>query len=243
MYALGVFNPCPPRSPLFMNTIRVFCMTHHQVVILGLRTLLDSSPRPMRWVGHHTNPSPRLWSEIQRSKPHVVITDDLFFPVMPEEVPGKLKDLGIGLLVLSMSQDPVEQEALLRAGARGIVTIMEPAGTLLGAIEKVASERLWLPHELADHVVNKSIQRHKDHPPSETGQRIDSLTKREQQIIALLVRHPEAKSFSLGHQLNLSERTVRNRLSGIYRKLGLHGRSALLVFATKHRLSHDIDIS
>ncbi len=225
-----------------MNAIRVFCITHHQVVVLGLRTLLDSSPKPMRWVGHHTNPA-GLWWKIQRSKPHVVITDDLFFPVIPEGFPSKLKALGIGLLVLSTSQDPVEQEALLRAGARGIVTVMEPAGTLLGAIEKVASERLWLPHELTDHVVNKSLQRHKNHPPSETRQRIDSLTKREQQIIALLVRQPEAKSFSLGHQLNLSERTIRNRLSGIYRKLGLRGRSALLVFATKHRLAYGLDIS
>jgi DNA-binding NarL/FixJ family response regulator len=70
---------------------------------------------------------------------------------------------------------------------------------------------------------------------SEEG--IASLTSRERDIVIALVRYDGANGRALAARLGMSEQTLRNHFSSIYRKLGIPNRSGLVAFAT--RLSLD----
>ncbi|MDE1989045.1 MAG: response regulator transcription factor [Betaproteobacteria bacterium] len=217
------------------SPIRVFAATANQVIIWGLKALLESSARPMAWVGSHPFDG-GLLTEIQRRKPDIVVADSALASMQPE-VPVHLAERNIGLLILSQTPDLVEQEHLLRVGARGIVHAAEPVGTLLGAIEQVSQTRFWLPRELSDRMLSKAIGGPLAPKISLEEARIGQLTHRERDIIATLARHPEAKAFTLGTMLAISECTVRNHLSMIYRKLEVRGRAALVMFANRHHLA------
>jgi len=80
-----------------------------------------------------------------------------------------------------------------------------------------------------------------DHPPSPSkadpeSERIDSLTPREREIVAAMVRSCGAKQLAVAADLGISECTLRNHLTTIYSKLCVHGRLELHVYATAHGL-------
>jgi len=60
------------------------------------------------------------------------------------------------------------------------------------------------------------------------------LTARERQLIRAIVAQPSAKYMTIGAGLGISEHTVHNHLTSIYRKLGLVNRIELLVYAIQH---------
>ena len=66
--------------------------------------------------------------------------------------------------------------------------------------------------------------------------RIASLTPKELDVIAAVVRHRGAKSLILADGLGISEHTLRNHLTAIYQKLQVQGRLELYVYAKEHGL-------
>ena len=65
---------------------------------------------------------------------------------------------------------------------------------------------------------------------------ISSLTSRERDIVRALVRYDGANGRTLAAQLGMSDQTLRNHFSAIYRKLGIPNRSGLVAYATRLRL-------
>lgn len=55
------------------------------------------------------------------------------------------------------------------------------------------------------------------------------LTRREQQVLPLLVRRPDLKRQGIGRLLGISDATTRNVLHNIYRKMGVHSRPQVIV--------------
>lgn len=73
-----------------------------------------------------------------------------------------------------------------------------------------------------------------DTPVADESDRLQSLTRREREMLALL-----CEGFSnaqIGGQLGIAEKTVRNHVSHLYRKLGVHSRAAAIVLAFEHKL-------
>lgn len=53
------------------------------------------------------------------------------------------------------------------------------------------------------------------------------LTKREKEVFELLIKNKTTKE--IAHDLNISEKTVRNHISNTMQKLGVKGRSGAVV--------------
>jgi two-component system nitrate/nitrite response regulator NarL len=66
--------------------------------------------------------------------------------------------------------------------------------------------------------------------------RIATLTSRERQLIQVLMRHFEDSGKVIAGHVGISEHTLRNHLTSIYTKLGLHSRLGLHAYAAKHHL-------
>lgn len=62
----------------------------------------------------------------------------------------------------------------------------------------------------------------------------DGLTPREREMLILVARGMVVKE--IAHSLQISEKTVRNHISSIYRKLAVYDRSQLVIYALKNGL-------
>ncbi|MDQ6662665.1 MAG: response regulator transcription factor [Chloroflexota bacterium] len=66
------------------------------------------------------------------------------------------------------------------------------------------------------------------------------LTSRETEMILLMARGMLAKE--IAHTLAISEKTVRNHISNIYRKLDIYDRVQLVIYAVKNGIVNISDI-
>jgi DNA-binding NarL/FixJ family response regulator len=60
------------------------------------------------------------------------------------------------------------------------------------------------------------------------------LTKREVEVLKAIAQGENSKE--IAETLHVSERTVRNHLANIYRKLGVHDRTQAVLYAVRHGL-------
>jgi NarL family two-component system response regulator LiaR len=71
--------------------------------------------------------------------------------------------------------------------------------------------------------------------PHEDTRRLDHLTEREREVLALLGRGMSNKEIAA--KLSISEKTVKFHVSGVLNKLGLGDRTQAALFASKHGLA------
>ena len=140
------------------------------------------------------------------------------------------------VLAISTQRDAVLGARALRAGARGILLKTEATETIRKALHKVHEGEIWLDRRTTSQILRDLVAApRKVEFAAEDG--IASLTARERDIVIALVRYDGANGRALAARLGMSEQTLRNHFSAIYRKLGIPNRSGLVAFAT--RLSLD----
>ena len=66
------------------------------------------------------------------------------------------------------------------------------------------------------------------------AERVDELTPREREMVILVAKGMMIKQ--IAPYLQVSEKTVRNHMRNIYRKLALYDRSQLVIYALKNGL-------
>lgn len=216
------------------SQIRVFATSHYQMAFQGLKTIIESTQRPIHWLGHEP-PSHSILSTIERKKPNVLVADPSILQ-LDFNLPKKLQELSIGLLIMIPDRDLVQQESLFKAGAKAVLTWNETSGTFISALEQVAQLKIWFSPELGMRLINRIINGHGDEAISEDEIHIGLLSNREKQIIAYVLRYPDATTESLARYLHLSPSTVRNYLSDIYKKLEIKGKAALIAFSHVNQL-------
>jgi DNA-binding NarL/FixJ family response regulator len=221
------------------HAIRVFVAEDHQITLWGLRRLIDSSRPHMEVVGTASSRSELLNHDAAADADVILLDLDL----AGEDSADALADLRQRcrgrVLVLTAADDPHRHRAAVMKGARGVVHKSEPADVILRAIEKVNSGEVWLNRTLLGEVLGMLTDSRATPAPCRVDphvERMSSLTPRERQIVATMVRHAGDKQLVVADELRMSEHTLRNHLTTIYSKLGVHGRLELHVYATEHGL-------
>ena len=69
-------------------------------------------------------------------------------------------------------------------------------------------------------------------PSAETAAKLARLTGRERQVLDLLCHG--VRSAAVAEELGVSGNTVRNYVSSLYKKLGVHSRAELIVWTKRH---------
>jgi len=143
----------------------------------------------------------------------------------------RLPDGTRALLVTSLA-DPSLHARAIELGAMGIVSKASSARVLVKAVRKVHAGELWLDRAQAADLVGR-LAGPRSGPTADSG-RVERLTARERQILALVTE--ELKNKDIAARLSISEATVRNHLTSILEKLGLSNRFQLAVFAFRNGL-------
>ena len=206
--------------------IRVAVVDDHPHVAIALRALLDHTP-DIRLVAEARQGS-EVFFLVQRARPHVLLLD---LHIEPEfDALNAVRDLranhpDLRICLLSGHLEPTYVRDLLETGVCGYVLKGDDVVSHIETIVRdLAAGRLYLSpqvREAMDQVIQYAGDR-------------ELLSERERDILRLLRRGLSNRQ--IAQALALSPNTVRNHLSAIYSKLGVHSRYEALVIAEARNL-------
>lgn len=211
------------------NRVRVVVVDDQQLLREGIAALLSADPR-VEIVGRCANGQEAI-DLTATEHPDVVLTD-IRMPVLDgiqaiREIKSRWPEVRV-IILSSFVSDGYVVEGLM-AGADGyLLKDASPAALISGVIAVAAGEQVIEP-SVTHHVM--------DMLGKEKGERnrvYDGLTPRELQMLAMIARGLVAKE--IARELRISEKTVRNHISSIYRKLDIFDRSRIVLYAIKKGL-------
>jgi DNA-binding NarL/FixJ family response regulator len=223
-------------APERSAAIRVFLVDDHRTTLWGLERLIESAAPRMEVVGTACCRA-EMVARAPATRPDVIVMDlDLGGEDGLDSLPELMRECEAHVLVLTGARSSDTHEKAMLSGARGVVQKAMSAEALLDAIDRVCAGGVWVDDALVGRVLGRLTDPRRTARPDPVARRIASLTARELEIIAAVVRDKGARNKVIAAHLHMSEHTLRNHLSAIYDKLDLGGRLELFVFATEHGL-------
>lgn len=138
----------------------------------------------------------------------------------------KAAGVGVPLLVLSMHDESLYAERVLRAGARGYITKHEASSKIMTALRQVLAGEIYLGTSMATRLLGSLDSRH-DCPS--TG--VSRLTDRELEVFEMIGRGRTTRE--IGAALSLGGATVETYRARIKEKLALENAAQLRHEATR----------
>lgn len=200
--------------------IRVFLVDDHEVVRRGITDLLHREA-DIQVVGEAENVA-RAELRIAASLPDVALLD-LRLPdgdgvALCREI--RNRHPAIRCLILTAYDDDAAVTAAVLAGASGYVLKQVSGSRLVEDIRAAARGVSLLPPAASRVIASRAADL--DDP------RYGSLQLRERQVLALIAEGLTNRQ--IGDRLGLAEKTVKNYVSGLLRKLGLERRTQAAVY-------------
>lgn len=138
------------------------------------------------------------------------------------------KKIPIKVLILTVHN---EIEYLIKAidiGVDGYVLKNAGSAELKAAIETVVNGESYIQPDLIPELNSRLIMK------NDYQEKVDALTKREMEVLILVARGLFNKE--IAESMNISERTVKNHISNIFKKIDVVDRTQAAVFAIKNNL-------
>jgi len=136
------------------------------------------------------------------------------------------------VIVFSVETDPQYLKSLMRAGAYGFVPMDTSVDELCEAILAVKSGHLWFDKTLLDEIVIDAIEFERLIEQS-IKERIsllkDQMTNRERDVFCLVLEGLSTRD--IAKQIHMSEPTVKQHLTRLFKKFDVSNRSQLILSA------------
>lgn len=207
-------------------TIRVHLVDDHEMVRRGLRDILAGAG-DIEVVGESATVADGVRS-IVADPPDVALVDVELPDGDGVEVCEAVRSLapGVRILVLTSFADDDTLFAAIDAGADGYVLKRVGAGELVRSVREVHAGRSTVDPRLTDRMFDRLRG-----GPSPDEQRLAALNERERELLDLVAEGLTNRQ--IGERLHLSEKTVKNYVSALLKKLGMDTRTEAAVFATQ----------
>jgi two-component system response regulator DevR len=211
-----------PETPV----IRVFLLDDHELVRRGLRDILMEA-HSFEVVGECASAQEAI-RLIPALRPDVALLDVQLPDGSGIDVCRQVRavDPGIRVLMVSTFDDQEGLLAAAMAGASGYVVKQIRSGDLADSVRGVAAGECLLDGAAVARVLR----------PSPTGvgdPALATLTGQERRVLDLIV--DGLTNRQIGRELGLSEKTVKNYVTGVLAKLGLESRTQAAVFAARNQ--------
>ena len=208
--------------------IRIMITDDHSMIREGLKNLLELEG-DIEVVAEAENGIECL-DKLDDVNPDVLLLDINMPKMNGLEVLQNLKERKskVKVLVLTVHN---ETEYLMKAvdiGINGYVLKDSESSELKKAIFAIAEGENYIQPSLIPALNNKMIEKNEDEL------KIDSLTKREVQVLKELAVGKFNRD--IAKEMEISERTVKNHISSIFKKLDVTDRTQAAVFAIKNDL-------
>lgn len=206
---------------------KVLIVDDHPIVRQGLIQLIDQEP-DFQICGEAESAREAL-NLIATASPDIAIVD-----LSLKESSGLelIKDIKVRygqllVLVLSMHDESVYAERVLRAGARGYLMKEEAAEKVMAALRRVVSGEIYLCDKVAQNILAKMT----GGPVTARESLVETLSDRELEVFLLLGQGMGTRQ--IAEKLHLSVKTIETYREHIKTKLNLVDASELLQHAIR----------
>lgn len=205
--------------------VRVYLLDDHEVVRQGIRALLSSVP-DIEVVGESGSAAEAI-RRIPAVRPDVAVLDGRLPDGSGIEVCRAIRsvDPGIQALILTSYDDDEALFGAIMAGAAGYVLKEVKGSDLVNAVRHVAAGK-----SLIDPAMTATVLERIRKGPT-TAPELASLTDQELRLLNYIAQGLTNRQ--IGKEMFLAEKTVKNYVSNILRKLGLERRTQAAVLASK----------
>ncbi|RYD76163.1 MAG: response regulator transcription factor [Verrucomicrobiaceae bacterium] len=211
--------------PVSPRKQRILIVDDHAMIREGLVQLIDRESDLT--VCGEAGDAFKALELIESTHPDLVLAD--------LTLPGKsglelIKDIrvmypGVAVLVLSMHDETIYAERVLRAGARGYIMKQEGGQRLMQAIRRVIDGQSYVSERVSAKIVDLFSGKQSEVSP------IERLTDREFEVFQLIGAGKTTKT--IAEELHLSAKTVEVHRARIKEKLQLAAGAELISFAAR----------
>lgn len=207
--------------------IRVYLANEHDIIREGLKNILSRNPI-INIAGEFTG-NGELFSNVDRIKPNLLFIDISTKDDKTLKAISKIKILNSKMLIVALS-DNIEDavSSVLNENLNGIFLYDFKVEELYRGLSEIITKGSYIQESIRKKMYNydQSIRNEK--------YKINSLTKRELEILVHVANGMFNKEIATS--LNISERTVKNHLSNIFKKIEVSDRTQAAVFAIKNSI-------
>jgi DNA-binding NarL/FixJ family response regulator len=206
---------------------RIFIVDDHPMTRAGLTHLINHQPETLV-CGEAENAAEAL-DRMAVSRPDLMLIDIT--------LPGKsglelIKDVrairpDLAILVISMHDESLYADRVLRAGARGYITKHEGGDKLISAIRHVLSGKIYVSESMSAHI----LEIFSGGQPVTNRSSIQNLSDREFEVFQALGEG--LSSHEIAKKLHLSAKTVDAHRANIKTKLKINTTAELISFAAR----------
>ncbi|THJ22533.1 MAG: response regulator transcription factor [Nitrospira sp. CG24E] len=219
----STLKTCPPPSSVSQSIcqIRVLIADDQEIVRVGLRTMCKNEPDLLivAETGSLTDTVP----EAQRVQPDIVLLQYRFSEGPGSEFCRTLIEINpkARVIILSLDNTRAAFSGAMEAGADGYLLLGANRQELLRAIRAVAAGASYVDMAVLPHLF-AALRRGQDALPFRRPE-FPHMSPQQQQILPLLSEGKTNKE--IARQLSLSDKTVKNYLANIFKKLGVTTRA------------------
>jgi DNA-binding NarL/FixJ family response regulator len=217
-------EPIAPKTPETRK--RILIVDDHPLMREGMRGTINRE-LDLMVCGEAENASQAV-DAFQKLAPDLTLVDITLPDRSGLELVKDLKAIGPRAIILaiSMHDESLYAERMLRAGASGYITKDQPPAELLKAIRQVLDDRVYVSKEVSENLLRRlSGKSHANRSPMEI------LTDREFEILRFI---GEGKSLKeIARQLHITGKTVAVHGANIRQKLRLQNTAQLIRFAVQ----------
>lgn len=209
------------------NKTRVLIVDDHPMTRSGLAYLINHQP-DMATCCEAQNAAEAL-EGVLRTKPDLVLTD---FALPDKNGLELIKDIravrpDLPILVISMHEESLYAERVLRAGARGYITKEEGGERLMRAIRHVLSGTIYVSDKMSAQI----LETFSGGPSRQQRSLVENLTDREFEIFELFGQGLSTQQIAT--QLSVSMKTVSAHRANMKEKLQLRTTNELIAYAAR----------
>jgi two-component system, NarL family, response regulator DevR len=208
-------------------TIRVFLLDDHEVVRRGVRELLEVDSEGEIEVVGEAGTADEALRRLPAVRPDVAVLDVRLPDGSGVEVCREIRSSHPEircLMLTSFADDEALFDAIM-AGAAGYVLKQVRGSDLVDNVKRVAAGQSLLDPSVTATVLERLRRGPEDDPGA------PHLTDQERRILDLLAEGLTNRQ--IGERLYLAEKTVKNYVSNLLMKLGMHRRTEAAVYATR----------
>jgi DNA-binding NarL/FixJ family response regulator len=214
--------------------ITVVIIDDHQMVLDGLKAMLQPYQDQVRIIGESSDPAAalRLVTEL---RPDAVLLDVRLRGVSGLDLCGEILRArpDCKVVFLTVYDDEQYLYQALRVGAAGFLLKRITGGELVDYLGRIWAGEVLIDPSLAGRVALTAARLRSGEfwPGAHLG-----LTQRESEVLSLLVAGLSNRAIAM--KLVVSEETVKTHSRGIYRKLGVSDRAGAVAVALREGVFH-----
>ena len=215
------------------ETLRLLLADDHNVLRQGMAQVLDTQP-DIEVVAQADNGKEAV-RLVARHRPDIVLLD-INMPEMDGveaagHITASFPDTGVIILTMYRRDDYVFEA--IKAGANGYLLKEVELDELLAAVRSVAQGEAVIDSAIASRVL---AEFRRPQPSDEDEEQAEpNLPERDVEILRLLAQG--LSNQAIADRLYIAEKTVRNRLSGIFQRLHLENRTQAALYAIQEGIA------